>query len=130
MLAFQTINCKDHNITKCLEYVDDMFTIHIFGIINSDFKGSWMEQSWWFEVWLNPVGHFPKPLFSSQFQLCGDIRTMIVTRKTAKVYATLCHALLTKAFKEQNKKLIWWIVKCGRLDENYHHLPDNVGENL
>lgn len=135
MLDYRRVKAVKPTITHLFEYKDDMFEVKVFGIVGMPVPvltrtgriKQHKDQAWWFEIWLIG-GDFPKPFYSSLQDLDGKIRCQITNRQRAKKYADLAHALLSMAFKEQNKKLIWWLKKCGQLDENYHHLPDNIGQ--
>jgi hypothetical protein len=134
MLVYRRVNAPKPNITHLFEYKDDMFKVLVFGIVGTPVPvltrtgriKQHKDQAWWFEIWLH--GDFPKPFYSSWYDLDGKIRRQLINRKSAKKYADLAHGLIARAFKEQNKKLIWWIKQCGQLDENFHHLPDNIGQ--
>jgi len=106
-LDFKKILSPDQSKHNYHRYQDEYLLINLY-------KSDFVFKSWYVEVYITGMEH-EKPIFNSLF---SDVR--INSLRNAFDVAKTAHALLMKAFKDKNIKLLKW-VKMGYLNEDCEH---------
>ena len=106
-LDFKKMQSPDQSKHNYHRYQDEYLLIDLY-------KCDFVFKNWYVEVFI--IGLKEKPFFNSLFSnvKINSLRGAFDVAKTA-------HALLIKAFKEKNAKLVKW-VKMGMLNEDCEHL--------